>query len=781
MATRFYPTVKAPNVLVHGPCRGTWGVKSVFNRAWSPVQWQWRMGTSKTDGGTYTSHLINTNQQGDFDFHFLNFWTAPLQAQTISGTFDLCFLVAQRWMDDLDPPADISVVRWKVHIYIAVGQTTVVRHTLLNNYVDTQDFPFSTLEGLSLASAQSLTAGNALDGDTVRVEIGFRVVSSPTPDATQPPVNMTEIRCKGTGTNAATGDVTAGSTDQTLNSWMEFSHNFSFAAASSAPANDACADAVNAGSADPYVSDWVDTTASADTERAVWWRWTAPATGKAIIHTFGSNYGTVIAVFEGGCGLLNSPAGIERIRTSLSQHRSQSSLVFDAVQSTEYHIRISNTASTFNATNSGGLCRMGVFMRQTPEVDDLFLPAQNVLQLREGVPVSLTGAFVGSDPSGIALDYTGTSMEDLNGGNHTSHRVLLALFGFDLIEILDANTLSYGSGQSEIDFISLPWDTLPLEKHPATLYVTAAGQLFVAWFGTGFEYVAGIGSLPAFLNTVSDDPENGHIRQIAATAGDTQSTGPFDDTVHPATAETTAPWAITMDEENGIIYFTSGSFYGFVGGTEVRTYNIATQATETFAIIVPRPGNSAGVKGLQFIPGGGLLVCNGDVVHRLDSSGTIVGTYTPSVPEDSQELVDVKLTADGTGFWCVDLATVRLFKVDLATMEEEATYETYLEPGTLTQMAIYQPEGIEPPVEPPVEPPEEEEPECPDDLIDPPPASPLAKFFKVHGPPATSAASVALADAEFTDLGGALGDTAFGALPLGASGIRRRPGLGFGV
>lgn len=777
MATRFYPTVKAPNAIIHGPCRGPWEAVSVFARSWAPIQWHWVMDTSKVDGGDLTSFQINCNQQGDFDFHFLNFMTKPLEAQTISGTFDLCFMVAQSWLDAVDPPTDQSVVRWRVYAYIAEGQTTAVRHVLLD-YVDSQDFPFPVIEGLALASAQTLTAGNALEGDTIRLEIGFRIVSSPTPDATQPPTNMTQIMFQGLGTDSGAGDLTTGET-ASLNAWMEFSADLSFLPDPDPPANDACEDAIDAGTG-RYQSDYIDTTQSQDSNRAVWWKWVAPSTGSVCAHAFGSNYGVRIDAFTDGCGTLNNVFFPNR-QTYLSMHRSQASTVWNAEEGVEYWIRASNTASTFNAPNGGGMCRIGIFMREVPTEDDLFLPSQTVGVFREGLMTNLSAAFAGQNTSGIALDYTGTPMDDLNGGTHEGVRALLGLFSSDLVEILDGEDLSYGGFQSEIDFIGDPWDS-NINRHPSTLYVTAAGQLFTAFFGTGFEYVAGLGELPSLMNVLSDDLTNGYIRELAATNGDTQSSAPFTATVHPAEAETTAPWAITMDEENGAIYFTSGSFYGFVGGTEVRKYDIDTQLTTVFATIPTRPGNNPGIKGLQFLPGGGLLVCNGDCVHRLDATGTIISTYVPSVAEDSQELVDVKLTADGEAFWTVDLGTVRLFKVDIATMEEIATYNTYLESGTLTQMAIFQPTPPPiPPTEPPVEPPEPPVEDCPADIpFTPPPRNPLEKFFRVHAPKTIRGAR-ATADAQFNDIGASLGDVGFGALSLGGFGVRRKPGLDEGV
>src|SRR5262245_64382076 len=100
----------------------------------------------------------------------------------------------------------------------------------------------------------------------------------------------------------------------------------------------------------------------------------------------------------------------------------------------------------------------------------------------------------------------------------------------------------------------------------------------------------------------------------------------------------------------------------------MKRYNVlsATQLPD-FATIPLQPGNNPGLKGLRFLPGGELLVCNSTVVHRVDALGVIVQTYTPSIPDDSQSLCDVQLTADGLAFWVVDEPTTRLFKFDIAS------------------------------------------------------------------------------------------------------------------
>jgi hypothetical protein len=166
--------------------------------------------------------------------------------------------------------------------------------------------------------------------------------------------------------------------------------------------------------------------------------------------------------------------------------------------------------------------------------------------------------------------------------------------------------------------------------------------------------------------------------------------------------EHTNPWAIAFDETGDWLYYTSSGFYEPVGGVSdvIRRHNLTTSVNEVFATIPLQGTNNPGLKGLQVIPGGGVLVCNGTIVHRLNAVGTIITTYTPSIALDSQSLCDVKLTADGTELWVIDEATTRLFKFNLATGEEVVTFQPYLIRGTLVQMAIYQPEGVTPPSRP---------------------------------------------------------------------------------
>jgi hypothetical protein len=708
MATRYYPAVKVPGARIHGTTAGAWARQSFFSQSWSPVQWTWQLSTSKTNAGALTTRSAKTNQQGDYDFFGWRMITPPLMAQTIDGTVDLCWNVRARWNDGFTTTND-SVVRYKLHIYITVGQTAAVRHTLLDNYVDSVNWPgVSGAVWRSLFAAQALIAGDTQAGDCIMVELGARVVSSPTPVATYPPTTWTDMPIRGTGTNDGAGapfvDAVAGNTATNLAPWIEFSDTIVEQAAPSPPANDACVDAIVI-AALPYTSPEIDTTQSADTDRAGWWTWTAPVTGKVCFHTFGSNYGTIIALFTGGCGGL-TPVGFVSTNTELAQHRAQSSVMFTAQIGVQYWIRVRNSNSVNNAPQSGGLLQLSGFTRQTtPATDDIYLPAGTLVQIRSGSVINLNAGFSSVFPTGVAIDYTERPMDDLNGGTHVGERILVGLHNFDLVEIFDLPTLSYGDFQFEVDFIGDPLDVPGVSIHPAQLYITAAGRLYTGWFGNGYLFVAGLGGLPAILSTLSNDPTYAAVKSLEATDGDSQAGAPFTATYQLPSPEITSPWAIGVDEAAGVLYYTSGGFYEPVGGAIVRRYDVNASAQLPDLVTLALQGvNNPGLKGLQVIPGGGLLICNGTVVHRLDTVGGITTTYTPSIAEDSQSLVDVRMTADGQGFWVIDLATTRLFHFLLDGTEVE-TVQPYLVPGTLVQMALYQPEGITPP-EPP-EPPDE--------------------------------------------------------------------------
>src|SRR5215204_3280732 len=380
MATRYYPTVKPPNVIVHGGCEGTWAGKGARGSTFNPVKWNFELLTDKTLAGTQTAFTTATNQESNYDFFIQRWMTKPLDAQTISGTIDLCFGVQAYWSTLLGT-SDDSVVRYKVHVYIAEGQTTTPRHVLLDNYLDGVDFPgIAGLVWHQLSSAQALTSGDTLDGDVIIVEIGARIVSSPTPTPTYVPSDATIITLNGRGTNIAFVDAVNGDTGNKA-PWIEFSDTITEQALPAPPANDACADAISI-AVFPYTSAFIDCSQSADTDRAIWWKFTAPSTGRVILSAHGSNYGNGILTYTGGCGVLTPVAAVENAVSSYP-HRSLSARVIDVTIGVEYWIKVYNVTSSFQSPDGGGSARLSLFYQETPEADDLYVPIGTLFALRD--------------------------------------------------------------------------------------------------------------------------------------------------------------------------------------------------------------------------------------------------------------------------------------------------------------------------------------------------------------------------------------------------------------
>lgn len=679
MATRYYPTRKAPNAIIRGPLNGTWNQGDVLSR--SDI-WAYRLSTVKTtDGGLNYNVNFWSNQQGNYDFPFSWRWvTYPLQAQTISGTFNLCFGVTQWWDTVSVGASNNSVIRFKVHIYIAQGQSTTPRAILLNNYVDSVDWNYLNIKYQTLVSAQTLASAAALAGDIIVVEIGCRIVSSPTPTPTYPPGANTTMRLYSVGADPAKPDAipndTSGST--AFDSWLEFSGTILEQAAPTPPANDACADAIVISSI-PYTSSYIDSTQSADVKRAVWWTFTAPTTGMLHITAHGTNHQAEFNVYTGNCGALSTVSSLHS-DGMLSAHRSQAFIQLPVTAGVQYWIKVSDTF------NGGGLTRINVFYQPTVyQDDDLFIANGAIHVFRGSQRLNHGGSWGGYPTTGIGIDYTKRPINTIQSAINSEERLLLALHDYELVEIAEMFDIN-----KEIDFIGDAWGGNP--DHPAQIHVTQAGMIHVGWFGDGYLYTSGSGNKPAYLNTVSSASDHSSLRSIDSIKGDFQEVGGifFTDIERVIGIEVVAGWAIALNESTGVLYYTSGGTYIPVGGQVIKRYNINTNTQlADFATLTLSGTKNPGLKGLALLPDGGLLVCNGTVVNRLNAAGAVTQTYTPSISMDSQTLVDAVLSKDGTKFWTIDLWTTRVFQFDVASGAELLTFQIYGTPGSVVQMVAY--------------------------------------------------------------------------------------------
>ena len=332
LAIRWYPSNKLPPVRYHGSSAGTWD--SGFDQPACPVQDVYEFVADKTTAGTIRrTRISECNQDVPIDPQLATFVSPPLAAQTIGGSFQCCFLMYGRWVGT--GLASTATGRYRVHIYIAVGQSRTVRHTLLDNYQDTVDFTTSGLgRWQTLATAQSLTTGDALLGDVVVVEIGarFQTINALINPITYPPTEWAVINMRYSG-NAGNADAVNGDTGTVRESWIEFSNGLTALAATPPPANDACADAIVIASL-PYASADVDSSGLTDTKRAVWWTWTAPANMRVCLRAAGTTYVAIVTLMTGGCGALVADIGLE-VTSDYGPHRSQAMRIFNAVSGTQ--------------------------------------------------------------------------------------------------------------------------------------------------------------------------------------------------------------------------------------------------------------------------------------------------------------------------------------------------------------------------------------------------------------------------------------------------------------
>ena len=310
----------------------------------------------------------------------------------------------------------------------------------------------------------------------------------------------------------------------------------------------------------------------------------------------------------------------------------------------------------------------------------------------------------------MAFDFTLRPMfEPFHPGTPTNSvvRAYVGLHNFELVEIFTASDLDVGL--AEIDYIGDPWVVSLIGIHPSHSALTHAGMLHEAWFGNGYLLVLNNGvtvsGFPAaYYGMPSSNDNYSALKSISAIEADNQPGAPFTDVVNLLPYETPNPtggagWTSTIDEVNDILYYVSGGFY-FPGGSEIRTFNIGTATPgPIFATLAAEGAAGYGLRGLEYLQDGGLLVCNGNVVQRLNSSGSVIQTFTPSIALDSQLLIDICLTQDATAFWVIDEFSSRIFKFDIASGVELLTFQPYTFSRSLIQMAIYQP--VIPPAPPP--------------------------------------------------------------------------------
>lgn len=680
MATRYYLTTRSHGVILPGPLRGDWDVDLSGDRLEGLVCWTYLLSTSKTLGGRarFQNLRVDDNVVTDpRDLHLLRFATNPLAAQTITGTLNCCIRSDSTNFDG-------SVTKWHLHVYLAVGNTNVVRQTILNNYIDATDWSALFLSQdrcRALASAQSLGSVAVTAGDRLVIELGAHITATTSDSAAG--IALGTLDSGGSvNPDATVGDESgspAGYPD--VANYFDFSGTITELAAVAPPANDACADATIISSL-PF-SETLDTTQSVDTNRAVWYQWTAPADGRVIASTIGSNYEAVVLAYTGACG---SQTVVTPQRSDSDQwvQRSQGYASWLATSGVTYTIKVSSPNGQFGAAGSGGELHFGLFSQSITPVDgDLIVSAQFVTVWRDGQMVNLSPAFFGATPTGEAIDYTRRPIADYNSDDfpaldNTKLRLYVGIFGsFAYVEVVDLDTLDFGLSSGDTNVTFAPDDDDGSAKNLASIVFDPQGRLLIGYFGDNY---SAIGAAPTIA-------ASGWIRRVDGVDGLSDPGPAASPEVFEVAFENSGAEYIDVTADGSTVFYTSA-------GRQIKVFNLDTNtqlpdfATLPAQVGVPRPG----ARGLRLLPpgdgSGGLLVTYGDIVYRLDSSGNIIQSYAPSATERAQNLDKIECTPDLGSFWISDQLSTSLFKFNMTTGAQEADIETGLPIGQLSGFSV---------------------------------------------------------------------------------------------
>lgn len=192
----------------------------------------------------------------------------------------------------------------------------------------------------------------------------------------------------------------------------------------------------------------------------------------------------------------------------------------------------------------------------------------------------------------------------------------------------------------------------------------SAGNLYVTDFNAGNvdKYDTNGNFLGAFITGLTGSPEsltfdaagNLYVGQAdgARDVRKYDSTGAFLASYPVATGPRGSDW-IDLAADQCTLFYTSE-------GALVKRYNVCTNAPLADFATLP----SLNAYALRIRPNGDVIVAATNAVYRLDSTGTLVQTYT--IPGASL-LFGMNLDPDGTSFWTGDLSTGAINRVDIAS------------------------------------------------------------------------------------------------------------------
>lgn len=172
MAVRLYPSVNAFVTFGTFTSKGSWdtGITTATKQLWNTK-------SQETVNGFSPSFEISAGPWPERVVVSAMYITDAMTAnKAIGGTFQLCVPVQG---------TNLMVYNWSLHIWATVGDTNVVRATLLNQFVQGSGVNqgpwrvgfFDPPIFYSLPSPVGLTTGSMFAGDRIVVELGYTVYS----------------------------------------------------------------------------------------------------------------------------------------------------------------------------------------------------------------------------------------------------------------------------------------------------------------------------------------------------------------------------------------------------------------------------------------------------------------------------------------------------------------------------------------------------------------------------------------------------------------------------
>jgi hypothetical protein len=749
--TRYYLSAKYPLARQFGPTAGVWDSGLYLGPAgWMAHMMTWRLSRSTTDAGraVFQNERFGVNAPGGAvnttkDVLYARWMTPPLDAQTISGTFDLVLgaNVSKQGLAGVTVGAVL-----KVHIYITIGQTPEVRATLLDRYVDATALN-SVGTNITFASAQTLASAACLAGDSVMVELGARVTftgTMPVPTrpvseyatltiqrgASLPAGRIATLECAAVGCPDATPGGFGVPSVQA--SYLQFSQAFVEQAPAGVIPTNITAAAATVITSLPYTAT-LDTSRAASPDRKVWFRWTADVSGRIFAHTFGTHYMADLVVYKS----ISPQTGVPFPELIEARARffidSTADLVIDAVSGTTYWIAAfvsPNVAATETAPAAGATLTFTLRRYIAPANNDVIF-ASNAFLIRytgAGVLADISGQFFQIQVLALAIDYTHRPLINEQDGVtvDTSDRLMVGRYGLNQVYIIPI--AGFGRGRPKdgggtftdawVDYFDNPWHyngSFVSAPHPgqlvASVAMNAAGRLVVSHYGNGYTRLIGqVSSGRPTYQDVLSTLNTADLLLVDGADADHQP-GSFNP---PAVRAQQSPTLdagginyIEFAQDGTTLYYTSDGSYVPMGGQILKRWDtVAGLQLPDLATIPAGPGPVPGLKGIfplpltPTTPAGGFLVCNGAEVVRLDAAGVVVQHYAPA---GAFTLTDVEIDSEGETFWTVDEHTATLYKYDLLSGDLLLTIPTGAGGDEIRALVIYRTEAF--PVIPPIIPP----------------------------------------------------------------------------